>query len=151
MKTKTKSAKITEHTWELLHVAFVTPRKEGDFNDPPTLRELAAMFGVPLKEAERLACLDEWEAEREANTARTWLERHGRGATTEAEFIEQWGDDVYSHIRSRGPEGERLVKAMARKVWIREQAHVAVWAAIVEQWAAEEAYEASEKRQGRAA
>lgn len=148
----TKQAKITEHTWELLHGAFVTPQKPGAFEDPPTLRELARTFGVPFQEADRREALGNWEEEREANRSREWLKTYGGSATTEAEFLDCWGSDMHLPLRRDGPEGERLARAMAHRVWVKVQASIALWEAIVEQESAREAYDALlERRRGRAA
>lgn len=126
-----KYNEITSRMWVALRAAYVAV---GDPSEPePTLAGLAKTFGVSPREVEEAAERQGWNLERRANHSRHWRETVAGDAKSEAEFVESWCKSTYAHLVARGPEGERLARAIARDVWTRTSTDIALWEAFAEE------------------
>ncbi len=142
-KTKRSAAKDTEQTYDLLHGAFVAATSSLD--EAPSLRELARTFGIPFREVDRRATIGHWQEERDATEVRCWMANHGGGATTEEEFRERHTARMYAHVAGT-PEGDRWIRALARRSWAWHAGRIEIWESIKEEEAAHEALNAREER-----
>ncbi len=150
-KTKsTPKKKIMESTWTKMRDAYI--RLDPMAADPGLggectcviLRTLARRFGVPLAEADTRATIEHWELQRQARTARAWMDDFAQGAKNEEEFTKAWTEHGYSHLVAAGPEGAALAAAMARETWRRAAGPALEWEARQEEERAREVYDALE-------
>lgn len=149
-RTARRQALPIEERLEVLHAVVLARPQDDGFDD--ILRELAETLGVPLRDARQRSAREGWELERNAAFSARWLARLGGGAMTEVEFIKFYSEDSYGHLVAKGPEGERLAKAIAHQGWVRFQADVMLWEAFAEERAAAKAFHEREERcEGRAA
>ena len=131
MKRKTA---VTDETWEKLHAAFVAPPAQ--YQDHPTLEQLARRHRVPLVEAQTRASREEWNTERQAVEARDYFDRTAPGIKTEVAFCLHHAASMTKVLgRDLGAIGgaELLADqiADARVIWRRRMGYVLLWEALL--------------------